>query len=113
MTCPFSGGEQDTMTKIAEWAARNTDKQNCLTDHLVIDLNAKLDKITPNHELWSLLDENSQSTERNFLMWKGHIKYDDTITITHFGPMGYRQEFVFLNALTTRTNRLRLRCQQT
>ena len=111
MTCHFSGSDHETMTRIAEWTARNAEKQSCLTGHLTIDLNAKLDKITPDHELWSLLDQNSQSTGRNFLMWKGHIKHEDTITITHFGPMGYRQEFVLLNALTTspgvRSSRLR------
>ena len=101
MTCHFSGAELETMTRIAEWTARNADSQDFLCGQLLVDLNAKLDKITPDHELWNLLDKNSQSSERNFLMWKGHLKHEDTITITHFGPMGYRQEFVFLNALTT------------
>ena len=114
MSHHFTGPYHETMTKIAEWTAKNADNQNCLLGHLLIDLNAKIDRITPNHELWNLLDKNSQSTERNFLLWKGHIRYDDTITITHFGPMGYRQEFVLLNALTTspQAGNNRVRCHR-
>ena len=89
------------MDRIARWTAKQPDSQDWLLDQLNIDLNAKLDRINPDHELWDLLDKSSQATQRNFLMWRGHIKHNETITITHFGPMGYRQEFVFTNALST------------
>ena len=102
MSRHFTGPDHETMTKIAEWTAKNSDKLDWLVGHLLIYLNGKIARITLNHDLWNLLNRNSQSSERNFLIWRGSIRHDDTITITHFGPMGYRQEFVLLNALTTR-----------
>ena len=89
----FDGNEQDVIRKIAEWIARNADAEGWLQGPLWMILGVRVAHITPGHELWELLDAGAKGVPfRNYLMWKGHIKFDDTITVTHFGPLGINQE---------------------
>ena len=52
----FTGPDHETMTKIAKWTAKNAYINNWLDGHLLIYLNGKIALITPNHELWNLLN---------------------------------------------------------
>ena len=56
MSRHFTGPDHDTMTKIAEWTAKNSDNQNWLVGHLLVYSNGKIARITPNHDLWNLLN---------------------------------------------------------
>ncbi|XP_064625274.1 uncharacterized protein LOC135486423 [Lineus longissimus] len=89
----FDGNDQTVMKTIAEWIANNADSPDWLQGPLWMILNVRIAHITPGHALWNLLDQDARSSPtRNYLMWDGHVKFNDTIVVTHFGPLGLGQE---------------------
>ena len=93
----FIGSDQDAMEDIATWLLESIDSDEWFDFSLAplwIISNVRCVHITRGHPLWSLLDHKSRNDTptRNYLMWYGHIKNDEKITVTHFGPLGSTQE---------------------
>ena len=94
--------DEYAMDKIAIWLLESIDSDEWLDFSLKtgrlhplwIFFNWRIAHITQGHPLWSLLDDDSRNNAptRNYLIWNGHIKNDGKIIVTHFGPLGPRQE---------------------
>jgi hypothetical protein len=89
----FRGDDDTAMERIANWIVENADSPDWMEGPLWIILNVRIAQIYQGHRLWDLLDDFSQQAGfRNYLMWQGHVKNSDTISVTHFGPLGWGQE---------------------